>query len=139
MRNDVRFWCALVLVLVACESSNNGGDQKENEDGSVRQDDANASDRDGAVPSEDVSNVPWGATTRLRDCAVLSRIFGPSVFRVATHELFANGRVVARPETGQVRGDLHGALVRREQVEHERDRAVRNAWALAHSEEVLQA
>src|SRR5437588_6269154 len=76
-------------------------------------------------------------------CAVrqlnLQRVFGPSVARVAPTQLTAHARVVSRPEAREVCRDLHGSLVRREQLQHERRATTRDARPLAHAEEVLKA
>src|SRR3954462_1627809 len=63
----------------------------------------------------------------------------PRVARVAAPELAANRRVVALPEAREVRRDLDGAVVRREQMEDERGPPVGDLRPLTQAEEVLEA
>src|SRR5262245_19931851 len=56
---------------------------------------------------------------------------------IATHQLLAQPRVVLGPEAGEILRDLHRALVRREQVENERDATVADGGRTREAEEVL--
>src|SRR5436309_14846499 len=58
---------------------------------------------------------------------------------IAAHQLLAQRRIMLGPEARQVGGDLDGALVRREQVQDERDAAVADRRRAREAEEVLHA
>src|SRR5262245_6798031 len=61
------------------------------------------------------------------------------MLRITPHELLAERRVMLDPEAGQIARDLHWALVRREQVEHEWDLAVADRGRACEAEKVLHA
>ena len=58
---------------------------------------------------------------------------------VAAHQFPADFRVETCPETGEIRGRLHGPLIRREQVDDERYLVGTDARCLLHAEEILQS
>src|SRR5215207_8821643 len=64
--------------------------------------------------------------------------FGPFVLRIAPSQLAAHAGVVALPEAREVGRNLDGAVVGRQQVEHERHAAGCDTGPLAHPEEVLE-
>ena len=68
-----------------------------------------------------------------------SRPLRPRVLRIPAHQFAAYLRIKPFPESCQVPRRLHGAVVRREQVDDNRRLSLSYAWCLAHAEEVLQA
>ena len=69
----------------------------------------------------------------------LQRRLRPLVTRVFSHHLSSNRRVMARPEAGEIGRDLHRALIRRKQMEDQRDATLGDLRRLRHPEEVLHA
>src|SRR5712691_1779181 len=57
---------------------------------------------------------------------------------ISPAQLAAYLRIKALPEPRQVAGGLHRPLVRREQVYHQRNFAIRDARRFAHPKEILQ-
>ena len=61
------------------------------------------------------------------------------MFRITARELFADLRIEALPEPGEIGGRLDRPLVRREQTDYQGHRSARDRGGLAHAEKVLQA
>jgi hypothetical protein len=58
---------------------------------------------------------------------------------ITAHEFFADLRVEALPEAGQVGSGLHGTMIRREEM-NDKGRLIRpDGGSLRHAEEVLEA
>ena len=66
-------------------------------------------------------------------------IFGPGVLGIAAAQFAPHLRIETLPESRQIGGGLHRAVVGRKQMDHQRDFAVGNARRFAHSEKILQA
>jgi hypothetical protein len=66
-------------------------------------------------------------------------ILGPIVFGIASSKLAMQARVVPIPKTLEIGGDLHRALVGRQQMQHQRFGSSREGWPVALTEEVLQS
>src|SRR5690606_5321197 len=82
------------------------------------------------------SSAPsWRA--RRRRCRVAA-VLRPGMLRVAAHQLPADARIVALPKASQIRGDLDGPLVRRQQVDLQRELASTNPRGLDETEEILE-
>lgn len=60
------------------------------------------------------------------------------MFGIAPAELAADLRIQISPETGQIGGDLHRALIGREQVDDEWDRSAGHRRGFTQAEKVLQ-
>src|SRR5579863_9674405 len=60
------------------------------------------------------------------------------MLRVAAAQFFAQLWIEALPEAGQIGGCLYGPLVRREQMDNQRNLVASDARALADAEEILQ-
>ena len=74
-----------------------------------------------------------------RPSSFAKRILGPGVAWIAAVEFVAHLRVMALPEAGQIGGYLHGALVGRQQVHHNRRLAACDTRRFPHAEEILKA
>jgi len=68
----------------------------------------------------------------------LQRVVRPMVLGVAAAHILAYLDIAAAPETGQIAGDLHRALGRRQQLERHRYCAVADARGFYKAEDFLQ-
>jgi hypothetical protein len=59
--------------------------------------------------------------------------------RITAHELATERGIVPFPESGEIGGDLNGALIRCAEVQRERERATQDPGAVDAAEEVLEA
>ena len=69
----------------------------------------------------------------------VQRLLWPGVAGVAAHEFSTDLRVEPLPESGEVGGGLHGAMIRREKMEHERRSIGADTRGVLHAKEILQA
>src|SRR5208282_6442545 len=111
---------------------------------------------DDAAESGKHKGISSGICTRVREpirvtrCLSLSRlgtpgcgggerIVRPGMFWIAAAHLGTHGGVAAAPESGQVAGQLHRPLRRREQFDRQRDSAAGNYWMAVETEKLLDA
>ncbi len=66
------------------------------------------------------------------------RVFGPGMFWISSAQFSPQLRIQVFPETRQVGSHLHGSMIRREQLHHDRHRTASYCELLVQSKEILQ-